>query len=392
MKKILFSVLIIFCTSYSSTVYCQGCPHLESKTLNSDIICNTGDYELLFEDDFNGNTLDSKKWEKEEGVLRDFNFHNQKVFYSPDNVKVQNGYLQIITNRNPNPATPLTYWCPESEFCSKKFDFISGEIKSLGQFPIEGLIEARIKMPKSLGLWPAYWLYSEYNGNYNEIDIAEVFNYIEEDANITTNLFYKANYDGSSPSCPKHFTNLWSTYIGKFCTYKVIWTKYKIEWYIDGNKIRELYRFRDNNAPSIVFQCNELQKGTKYSVPIYFPLDPMHVILNTAVLYGTHNPPNSLFNSDTMLVDYVRVYAKRNCDRDINIPLYISSLRIDRIISGKNITYDGEIVIPSQASGVTSDFSLKNIAVDKVILDNGFSVDVNNDGYFSAENKECNSQ
>ena len=75
-------------------------------------VCDTNDYQLVFEDNFGGNSFDHKKWDIIEGVPRDFNFEQQKAWRSANNIEVSNGTLKIIAKKLTTPyiGTWVTDW------------------------------------------------------------------------------------------------------------------------------------------------------------------------------------------------------------------------------------------------------------------------------------------
>ena len=124
---------------------------------------------LVWEDNFNDETLDLNNWEYELGngcpnLCGWGNSELQDYTNSPDNVNVQNGTLRI-TARQDKGQTP---------------EFTSGRLRTKGLAAFRsGRIEARIKMPVGQGLWPAFWMLPEdYSyGRWplsGEIDITEV--------------------------------------------------------------------------------------------------------------------------------------------------------------------------------------------------------------------------
>lgn len=61
-----------------------------------------------------------------------------------------------------------------------------------------------------------------------------------------------------------------------------------------------------------------MESGHSYYKRKYFPEGLMHIILNTAVEVNPREPLLA-FVSDTMFVDYVRVYKIQECEEDISI-------------------------------------------------------------------------
>jgi len=174
--------------------------------------------------------------------------------------------------------------------------YTSGRIKTEGLFSFQyGRIEARMKLPESQGMWPAFWLLGNSVTTINwpacgEIDIME-------------------HIDGSNPKSEGfdwvqgtlHGTNLGSGIqyhptgfsAADWHTYGMIWTKGQIQFYVD--------------SPSNIYATftPTTQAGT-------WPFDagPQFILLNLAVGGDWPGPPNAQtqFPSE-VLADYVRVYT-----------------------------------------------------------------------------------
>jgi len=132
--------------------------------------CAGNNYKLVWQDEFNGNTLDEKNnWVVEDNGSGNGNAELQ--YYKRGNISVgiepaSGEKCMIITARKENY---------EGKVCT------SGKIKTLGKMSFKhGMIEARIKMPHTAnGLWPAFWMmgtdYSEVGWpRCGEIDILEM--------------------------------------------------------------------------------------------------------------------------------------------------------------------------------------------------------------------------
>ena len=140
-------------------------------------------FTLVWSDEFNGTSIDETKWNFENGtgypVLTDWG-NGEVQYYSnrPENIQVSNGSLKINA--------------VQENFGGKSYS--SGRIRSKGNFDFKyGRIEARIKIPKGNGLWPAFWLLPTENvfGTWpysGEIDIMENFG---QDNYIGSTIHYK---------------------------------------------------------------------------------------------------------------------------------------------------------------------------------------------------------
>ena len=107
-----------------------------------------GDWVKTFNDDFDGTALDESKWVPRLPWVGPIPWEFQ--CYNQDNVRVSDGALRIHcekrhTHLYNNPAWP-------------ERDYTTGAATTYGKFAqLYGYLEARMKPPKALGLWPAFW-------------------------------------------------------------------------------------------------------------------------------------------------------------------------------------------------------------------------------------------
>jgi len=174
--------------------------------------------------------------------------------------------------------------------------YTSGRLKSQGLFSFQyGRIEARMMLPESQGMWPAFWLLGNNIATINwpacgELDVMEHINGsnpANEGFDWVQGSVHGTNLNGGIRYHPAGFS------AAAWHTYGMIWTKGQIQYYVD--------------SPSNVYATftPATQTGT-------WPFDqgPQFVILNLAVGGSWPGSPNAttVFPSQ-MLVDYVRIYA-----------------------------------------------------------------------------------
>jgi beta-glucanase (GH16 family) len=180
--------------------------------------------------------------------------------------------------------------------------FTSARLKSQGLFSFKyGRIEARIKLPESQGMWPAFWLLGNNIETIEwpacgELDIMEHIDGSHPPSHVgaappaydwVQSSVHGEGLNGGVPYRRDGFS------AADWHVYGMNWTKGKIEFYVD-----------DPAHPYETF-TPESTKGT-------WPFDrgPQFILLNLAV--GGDWPGNvdstTVFPSE-MLVDYVRIYA-----------------------------------------------------------------------------------
>jgi beta-glucanase (GH16 family) len=232
---------------------------------------------LDWSDEFDGNALDRSKWVEETGG---HGFGNNELEYytaGSQNVRVGDGSLAIEARREDREGRHYT----------------SARLKTAGLFErTYGRYEARIRIPRGQGIWPAFWLLGadcEKTGwpRCGEIDIMEN---IGKEPGIVHGTLHGPGYSGEHAfGRPQSLES--GAYADDFHIFAVEWEPREIRWYRDGI----LYH---TARP-------ELVKGD------WVFGHPFFVLLNLAV--GGNwpgNPDASTSFPQRMLVDYVRVYRR----------------------------------------------------------------------------------
>ena len=156
-----------------------------------------------------------------------------------------------------------------------------------------GYVEARIKLPKGKGTWPAFWMMPVHFTRWpddGEIDIME-------------EVGYHPDYTSSSIHCKKYYHSIGTQKTnerycagaeGDFHVYALEWTADYIRTYVDD---KELFYFENDG------------KGDKQTWPFN---TPFYVILNLAWGgdWGGAQGVDESVLPITMEVDYVRVFQK----------------------------------------------------------------------------------
>ncbi len=174
--------------------------------------------------------------------------------------------------------------------------YTSARLKSQGLFSfMYGRIEARLKLPESQGIWPAFWALGNNIAAIDwpacgEIDIMEHIdgsNPENKGYDWVQSSVHGTGLNGGTPYHPAGFS------AADWHTYGMIWRKGEVQFYID-----------DPSHPYETFTAATMA-GT-------WPFDqgPQFILLNLAV--GGDWPGNvdntTMFPSE-MLVDYVRIYT-----------------------------------------------------------------------------------
>lgn len=231
-------------------------------------------YELVWSDEFNGNYLDTNTWNYEIGTGSWGWGNNEQQYYTDRNIKVSNGTMKITAKRE--------------DYGGMKYTSSRITTKNKKNFKY-GKIEARIKMPKFKGVWPAFWMLGANQDSVGwpkcgEIDIMEAIN----DENLVYGTLHWFNDPGNNNADSGSSVAVADR--TEYHVYGVEWTADKLRWYVDG----KVYRTMDVSNDSF----SEVRKE-------YF------VIFNMAIggQWPGYNIDETAFPS-TMEVDWVRAYKK----------------------------------------------------------------------------------
>lgn len=154
-----------------------------------------------------------------------------------------------------------------------------------------GRMEARLKLPRTQGIWPAFWM---LGNNFNtqgwpqggELDIMEHVG----TNNITSGALHGPGYSGATP-ITGHLDHGGSSIDSTYKIYAVEWDSNGIRWYVDNTNFYSVTRAQVQQYGQWV-----------YDQPFWF-------LLNVAV--GGNwpgDPDHANFTTQRMYVDYIRVY------------------------------------------------------------------------------------
>ena len=118
-------------------------------------------YNLVWSDEFEGQFLDKSKWVYNVGGEPNWG-NNELQYYTlrEENIYLSNGQLHIRARNEPYGGNQYT---SARITTRKRFDFKYG------------YVEARISLPRGMGIWPAFWMLAA-NDQADEIDIIEAVN------------------------------------------------------------------------------------------------------------------------------------------------------------------------------------------------------------------------
>jgi beta-glucanase (GH16 family) len=243
---------------------------------------------LTWSDEFdgaNGAGIDASKWVAETGGNGWGNKELEYYTSRTQNAFLQDGNLVI-------KAVEEKYTGPDG----MTRDYTSARLKTQSKFSqTYGRFEARIKIPRGQGMWPAFWMLGDDIDKVGwpacgEIDIME--NIGKEPATIYGSI-HGPGYIGDAGLGAPYKLPDGRQFADDFHVYAVEWELDAIRFYVDDH----LYSTRTRA---------ELKPGWKW------PFDhPFFILLNLAVGGDWPGNPNATtVFPQTMLVDYLRVYRR----------------------------------------------------------------------------------
>ena len=243
-------------------------------------------WTLVWSDEFNGpdgSMPDPSKW----SIVKDGSgFGNHELEYYTDrtaNVHVEKGNLVITARKESYTGAD-----------GATREYTSARLQTAGHFQQEyGRYEARIKIPKGQGIWPAFWMLGSDIGKVGwprcgEIDIMENVGF--EPTKVHGSL-HGPQYSGDNPLTGGYTLPDHAAFSDAFHVFAVEWEPQVIRFYVDN----------------ILYETQTIDSIPSHK---HWAFDhPFFVLLNVAVGgQWPGNPDASTSFPTSMLVDYVRVY------------------------------------------------------------------------------------
>ncbi|SCF21064.1 Beta-glucanase, GH16 family [Micromonospora purpureochromogenes] len=185
---------------------------------------------ITWQDEFNaaaGTPVDQSRWRFDIGGNGWGNNERQYYTNSTSNAVHDGQGNLVITARRENPAN---YQCHygRCEYTSARLLTAATFTQAYGRF------EARIKIPRGQGIWPAFWMLGNDMGsvgwpNAGEIDVMEN---IGREPNTVYGTIHGPGYSGAGGITGSR--TIAAPLADAFHTYRVDWEPNSIVWYLDG--------------------------------------------------------------------------------------------------------------------------------------------------------------
>ena len=281
---VLLVLLFLFMTNRLSNVSIEAAKNLIESP-------GTGERVLVWNDEFdqpNDSQVDTQKWKYQFGGDGWGNFELQYYTNHPQNSFIKEGVLHLQAVSKDVGRLPCWYGVCE---------YTSARITTKDVFNFQyGRIEARLKLPRGVGMWPTFWLIGSNIDeiswpNSGEIDMLDTTG---NEPKRAYGVLHGPGYSGAKGLKVPYELPDGTDYADGFHLFAIEWSENKIQWFVDDKLI---HTYTPDGTP----------KGT-----LWVYNHPFYLVLNLAVGGTWPGSPNkeTIF-PQSLDVDYVRVYQYR---------------------------------------------------------------------------------
>ncbi len=245
-------------------------------------------YELVWNDEFDGDAIDPENWTYDIGGWGWGNGEAQYYTDRPENARVENGLLVIEVR--------------QEQYEDKYYTSARMLTQGLQEFQY-GYIEARVKVPVGVGSWPAFWMLgSDFardevskEANWPDAGEIDIMEYVGREPDLVVGTIHGPGYAGAGGLATWNRQDF--PISDDFHTFAIDWDEDGIRWFFDGEQYAE--KTPDSlNGREWVFD------------------KPFFLILNVALGGGLGGPIG--FSTEFplhMYVDHVRVYQRADAEQ-----------------------------------------------------------------------------
>lgn len=243
-------------------------------------------WTLVWSDEFDGPAgapPDPHKWRPQVGGA---GWGNRQMEYDTSNQNAyQDGQGNLVIEARSTHPDGLQCWYGTCQYTSAR-------ITTAGLFHFTyGRIEARIKIPAGMGLWPTFWLLGSDVDTVGWPGSGEVD--IMENIGRQPDLVYGVVH-GPGPTYFGTSKLPQGIFADAFHTYALEWNSTQLSFFVDGQRFETVYKFNYANQQDWVYN------------------HPFDIILNLAVGGSWPGSPDHTTTFPAKMdVSYVRVYKPR---------------------------------------------------------------------------------
>jgi beta-glucanase (GH16 family) len=241
---------------------------------------------LVWQDNFNGRALDTRKWQYDTSRNKVGWFNGERQYYSggrPQNLRVAHGLLTIEARHETLDPGRFLDWGGQ--------EYTSAKIFSKGTGWTYGFYEVRAKLPCARGTWPAIWMLPVDMKKWPDDGEIDIMEQVGAEPNLIYASLHTQLYNHVLKT-QRSAQRLVPTSCSAFHVYQLDWRPDSITIGVDGHGILRV----SNNVP-----------GGKGAWPFF---TPFKMILNLAI-GGDWAAAKGIDNAampQRMEVDYVRVW------------------------------------------------------------------------------------
>ena len=343
----------------------------EGSSSSASSVSSNG-WVLVWNDEFDGDSIDPSKWDHEENCWGGGNNEQQCYTTQATNSFIEDGVLNIVAIKEdftgPNDPEGTGGTTATLPYTSARL-----RTKNLAEWTF-GRFEIRAKLPFGQGTWPAIWMLptnSPYGGwaAGGEIDIMEAVNLKTQttvdgvlqppEANGHGTLHYgRVCCSGNVNSGASYTLPEGANPADDFHVYAMEWEDGEIRWYVDGHHFATQ---RDTG-----WYSQYMVDGVLTDAPVGAPFDDQsefHLLLNLAVGGAWAANTNNMGIDETvfpqtMQIDYVRVYE---CSVSPTTGQGCATIGDDpQIVPGNTRPVIGDVELPGPPLFVMYDDELAN--------------------------------
>ncbi|PKP39202.1 MAG: glycoside hydrolase [Bacteroidetes bacterium HGW-Bacteroidetes-15] len=184
-------------------------------------------YSLVWNDEFDGTTINSSNWVFEIGTGNSGWGNNELQYYRQENAWIEEGVLTIEARKENYSGSNYT----------------SSRMKTQNKLSFQyGRIDIRALLPKGQGIWPALWMLGNSITSVGwpqcgEIDIMEMIGGSGRENQTHGTVHWDNNghiYVGGT------YTKQTGTFADEYHVFSIIWNQTSIKWLVNNNQFYEI--------------------------------------------------------------------------------------------------------------------------------------------------------